>query len=61
MRYRVIDGDRGIEVDGQRVEPGEQIELTDDDAAWLLAKGLVEVAPVAARRSVKTASVEDGE
>jgi|JI6StandDraft_1071083.scaffolds.fasta_scaffold85209_3 hypothetical protein len=37
-----------ISVEGELHLPGAQVELTDDQAAYLLEKGTIELAPAAA-------------
>lgn len=47
MRYKVTggaDGVSGIEVAGQRYEPGETVELTPSKAAWLVEGGYLQSA-----------------
>jgi hypothetical protein len=40
-----------IDVDGELHRPGAQVELTDAQAAYLLEKGAVELAPAAAPKA----------
>jgi hypothetical protein len=45
MKFRVTggpEGDRGLDAGGRRYEPGDVIELTQQKAAWLVDKGLLE-------------------
>lgn len=64
MGYRIADGDRGVEINGKRFEPGDLVDtrLDDDTIGWLTGKGLlVEVATPTRRTTRSTTSVEDGE
>ena len=53
MRVRIADGDRGIEVDGKRHEPGDVVDLPENVIDWLRGKGLIDDTPPPAKRGSK--------